>query len=611
MSKISDYTITELLDKVSLVDLINKYTELYPSGNNFAGKCPFHQDEESSLIVIPKHKIYKCSSCDSMGNIFVFLMHLNGADFPETVENLAEEAGIEFIETKEAHEIRKQDLYPALKEASQIYQDVFWNSAHAAEARLYMRKRGFTDETLLEYKIGFAPDLRGWNFLVRSLALKYDFPLLEKAGLVFKSDKTKKFYDYFRNRILFPWFDAAGRVIGFGGRTMSTDSEEVKYLNTKQTPVFEKQKTLYLLNIARKIQLLKELVLVEGYTDGLMAHQKEHKNTVVTGGTAFTRQHAVLLKRISDKVLACFDPDSAGKESVIRAATIMQTADIDSRIVELPEGKDPADYIKDMPEEFKNRLEEAVPLLDFALHQAMQKYPSDSALEKSRLLKELAPFIRAAPDAPTCKVFIDQISKQLNLEFGVVADFVDYRAKYGMPAEVKLSPFPTKMYEEQIACLLLRQPAYRNFLTMELSAEQFSDPAARAVFSYFCCENAKDDAINFQNGLCSALSLFDSQYTANLPEEVIAYARKNKMQVNESDVYKLISVLQRTPAPALPAETVAKNFLHACYRYEMQELSIDLTDAHTRKDIDTIERLLPKYDAIVQKLRSSRQDSLK
>ncbi|MBW2986168.1 DNA primase [Candidatus Woesearchaeota archaeon] len=613
MSEISEYTIQQVLDTVHLEDLVSRYTELRPSGKNFKGNCPLHSDEDSSLLVLPKHKLYKCTSCESMGNVFVFLMEMQGITFPESVYYLAEMAGIDVIETKAAHEIKKTDLYHVIQEAVEIYHEYFRHSddGSAKNARTYMRRRGFTNETLLEHKIGYAPEPNGWNFLIRQLSLKYDFPLLEKAGLVFKGNKSQKFYDYFRNRILFPWFDAADRPIGFGGRTMSAEKKEVKYLNTRQTLIFEKQKNLYLLNIARKLQSLRELVVVEGYTDGLMAHQENHKNTVATAGTAFTRQHALLLKRISDRAIFCFDSDSAGKAAAITSARTALTTEIDPRIVALQEGKDPADVIKENPDIFETRLNEAMPLFEFVFEDALNRHSIESAHDKAIVLKELAPFIYAAPDAPTCRVYINETAKRMGLEYDVVAELVDYRTRSDSFAELKLSPFPTKIYEEQLACVLLRKVAYRNYLTMELSSEQFFDTAISALFSYFSNESAKDDAVPSHNSMDLEPSLFDDQRTENLPAEVIAHARKNDMPVNEAEVYKLISTLQRMPSPKFPPDVIVNQFLKARYRYDLQQIGTDIESAHSRKDEGAVEELMQQHTELIQKLRFSNKDSLK
>jgi len=612
MGIIPEYQIAQIKESVDLVELINGFVQLKRKGRSFFGKCPFHEEADASFAVFSASQHYKCFGCGKSGDAFNFLMEIQGIDFPTAVKSLADRVGI-IIEEQKSTSIQKQNkskkqrIYQALTSAMEFYHDILRKNPSARSARKYLNNRGFTKETLLEYKIGYA--LNSWDSLLKFLSKDYSLDELEQASLITKT-RNQGHVDYFKNRIMFPFLDSFGKVIGFGGRTLDANNN-VKYLNTKTTWFFEKQKTLYLLNQAReKIRKKDEAIIVEGYTDALMAHQEGLKNSVATAGTALTRNHALLLKRLSEKAILCFDSDKSGIESAINAGLLLLNADLRVKTVLLSKNTDPAEFFLNNPDEAKNAFQNPISLFEFTINYLLHEKELCDPYDKSKILKELAPLFRAAPDAITSKAYIHAASEKLQIPFEAAVEAVSYfEKKHFMP---KISPFPTEEIEFKIASCLLRKPWCRNELALNLESQQFNNPEIQLLFSYFQQQdNPKNDLLVSEQRLAKTPSLYDSQYTENLPAELIKFAKKQKKIPDESKIYALISKLQRTHAPDLPVNCLANRLQIHYVEQQLLQIENKIDTAHCRRDPQQLEQLMHKYHENIQKLKSLRRDSLK
>ncbi len=368
--RISDEKREEILRSTSIVDLVGERVQLRAAGREFVGLCPFHGEKTPSFYVNPEKGLYHCHGCGAGGDAIKFLMGVGGLTFPDALESLARRSGI-VLEEEDPHAAResahRRRLLDALFWAAGRYRAAF-RAPMGKIALDYMRSRGFTDATLDTFGIGWAP--AGWDNLVeRARKDGIDLPILEEVGLI--SPRTKGgegWYDFFRERVLFPIADEAGRVVGFGGRLL--EGKEKKYINSRHTPVYNKSRVLYGLDLARASAAKAGLVIVEGYVDAMALHQAGRPNVVASLGTAFTEHQADLVKRSvrEHPVTLLFDSDSAGEKAAERGIENFLARDLAVRVATLPGGLDPDEFVHQQGVAAFDRLvESAEDFLDFKI----------------------------------------------------------------------------------------------------------------------------------------------------------------------------------------------------------------------------------------------------
>ncbi|WP_432797360.1 DNA primase [Poriferisphaera sp. WC338] len=339
----------EIQASTDIVRLVGEQVQLRPKGREFAGLCPFHDDKSPSMFVSPVKQIYKCFSCGAGGDVFTFVMNYHKMTFPEALEHLAERAGIELKREKMTPEQLqakgdRQLIGEANERAASYFRTLLNHEKHGQTAREYVKGREISGEMIEVFGVGASAD--AWDGLAQVIAKKgWDLRGFELAGLVSRR-QDGSMYDRMRHRLIFPIYDAIGRPIAFGGRKLR-EEDEPKYLNSPETKLFNKSKTLYGLHAAKKpIIDSRTAVIVEGYTDVIACHQAGAKNVVATLGTSLTREHAAELRRYAEKVVLIFDADEAGQKAADRAAEVFLTGDVDVVIAVLPDGHDPDSLMK-------------------------------------------------------------------------------------------------------------------------------------------------------------------------------------------------------------------------------------------------------------------------
>jgi len=383
--------IQTLLSRVDIVEVIDRYVPLKKAGANYVACCPFHNEKTPSFSVSPGKQFYHCFGCGAHGTAVGFLMEYGGKAFPDAVEELARDAGMEVPRVERPGEREKrdeaQDLNEILLAAARFYRSQLKDAPRAID---YLKSRGLTGEIAARFGIGYSPD--AWRGL-EAVFPKYDAPELDAAGLVINGDGGKR-YDRFRDRVMFPIHDSRGRVIGFGGRVMGAG--EPKYLNSPETPVFSKGRELYGLYLARNaIRDAGRVVVVEGYMDVVALAQHGVEYAVATLGTATTPTHVQKLFRLTDTVVFCFDGDNAGRKAAWRALenTLPVLADGKNAVfLFLPDGEDPDDYVRKRGRAaFEKAQEAAVPLSEFLLADLSARHPPTSAEGRAALVAAARP----------------------------------------------------------------------------------------------------------------------------------------------------------------------------------------------------------------------------
>ena len=391
--------IQTLLSRVDIVDVIDRRVPLKKAGANYQACCPFHNEKTPSFTVSPTKQFYHCFGCGAHGTAIGFLMEHAGQSFPEAVESLARDAGLEVprVERPGEREERKvsQDLNETLLVAAKFYRAQLKESPAAIA---YLKRRGLTGVVAAHFGIGYAPS--GWQNLAQPFPA-YDDPALDATGLVIAGDNGKR-YDRFRDRIMFPIHDSRGHVIGFGGRVL--DSGEPKYLNSPETAVFSKGRELYGLYLARSaIRDAGRVVVVEGYMDVVALAQHGIGYAVATLGTSTTAVHAQKLMRLSDTVVFCFDGDAAGRKAAWRALENVLAALVDgkeARFLFLPDGEDPDDFVRKRGKEaFERALHTATPLSEYLLAELAARHSPTTAEGRAAVVAAAKPYV-AQIEAP-------------------------------------------------------------------------------------------------------------------------------------------------------------------------------------------------------------------
>ncbi|MDU1313617.1 MAG: DNA primase [Clostridium septicum] len=367
--QISEEILEKIKEQNDIVDVISESVRLKRSGRNFSGLCPFHNEKTPSFSVSQDKQIYKCFGCGEVGNVITFVMKTKNLPFVDAVKYLGERVNITIEDEKKGKSPitkKKELLYNLNVEAARFF---FRNLVNDNEAKEYFLNRGIKEETIKRFGLGFAKD--SWNSLLLYLKKRgFKEELLLEAGLVSISQKSGNKYDRFRNRVIFPVFDYRGKVIGFGGRVL--DDSKPKYLNSPETLVFQKGTNLYGLNFAIKNNLRERyFIIVEGYMDLITLHQYGITNVVASLGTALTVNQARLLKRYADKVIISYDADVAGQTATVRGLEILRDAGFEVRVLNIPQGKDPDEFVRSNGKEaFKNLINNAQPLIDYRLKRA-------------------------------------------------------------------------------------------------------------------------------------------------------------------------------------------------------------------------------------------------
>ena len=375
--------IEEVRSRNDIVDVISTYVPLKKKGSSYFGLCPFHNEKSPSFSVSRDKQMYYCFGCGAGGNVYTFLMEYENFSFPEAVRFLAERAGMELPEEEMNEEARRQmDEKARLREMNKLAANYFYYLLHSKRGKRgleYFKKRGITEETIRHFGLGFA-DIYS-DDLYRFLKSKgYKDEELKDSALV-SIDEKRGGSDKFWNRVMFPIMDVNNRVIGFGGRVMGDGTP--KYLNSRETKLFDKSRNLYGLNFARKTRK-NEIILCEGYMDVISMHQAGFTNAVAALGTAFTSGHGTLLRRYTENVILSFDSDEAGQRAVLRAIPILKDAGLNVRVLDLAPHKDPDEFIKEQGKEaLEERIRKAVSSFMFQIKVLAGRYNQDDPEEKS------------------------------------------------------------------------------------------------------------------------------------------------------------------------------------------------------------------------------------
>lgn len=515
--------IGEIKRRLSILNLVETYLSLKRSGKSYVGLCPFHDDKNPSLHVNEEKGVFHCFACGAGGDIFGFIMRYNNLTFPEAVKELARRADIKLekspITTTTKNRSKRDISFKINDFVCSFYHKLLLGSKEALE---YLVGRGITLETIKEFQLGYAPD--EWDTLAKFLTAK-NIPLsgAEKLGLVIKRNSKDSHYDRFRNRIIFPIKDIDGRVVGLGGRTIG--GEEPKYMNSPESEIYHKKDVLFGLDKSRDyIRKYNKALVVEGYMDFLTIYFTGMKNVVATLGTSLTRDHAILLKRYTDKVVVVFDGDEAGIKASLRVLQVFLEEGISPLVVVLPKGDDPASFISAGRQgEFQRLVEGATPLLDIFLEKNIRDF-HDGKVTRSRAVQDVADVLKKIKDSIEKSHYIKKTGESFGVRENELLSLMKYSEK------LEKESFKTKKaadtQERLILKIVLKFPKYLDYLREENLMDFISESDIKTVLEELVL-NGFDDVssilIRFNSGSIQEIISGVVFFSEDVPDEVTAW----------------------------------------------------------------------------------------
>lgn len=517
----SDDIIDSVRSASDIVDVVGDYVRLKKRGSNYFGLCPFHSENTPSFSVNPGMGIFKCFGCGAGGDVFQFVMRVEGMSFPEAVRTLAEKAGVELPEEGDTDRERISEteaVYNALRFAARFFYHELTQTDDGGRALSYLRERGFAKETITKFGLGYAPD--EWDALLKAADAKHiDVDVLEQAGLVIERKDASGHYDRFRGRLIFPILSHVGKVLGFGGRILDATSDQPKYINSPETRVYNKSRVLYGLYQAKHaVRKQEEVLIVEGYTDVIALHQAGIRNTVASSGTSLTRGQVKLLSRYAQRIVLVFDADAAGTGAAMRGIDVILPEGLTVYIVALPKGEDPDSFARRKDISMEAYLDEQRQDFVTFLHAtAREEGRLDTPEGEAENMHAILEAIAKMPDPLMQETYLRRASDVLDLPEGRLHEVLDgmsrqqrrtarRRGRQGTPStqsahsvsavrarrqERRTEPTPLAAEKKLIRLMLEHGSSMVEFILGNMSLNEFTRGPVRETVEHFLSQYEK------------------------------------------------------------------------------------------------------------------------
>ncbi len=491
--------IDEIKNRLDIVDVVKEYVKLEKSGVNYRALCPFHSEKTPSFFISPSRQIWHCfGGCGKGGDIFKFIMEVEGIEFNDALRILAAKAGIELKKQDPKNKSERHRVYEICELATRFFEKKLKENEGPYK---YLIKRGIKEESIKEWRVGYSPE--SWNDLLSFLENKgYYANEIEKAGLVVKKEGTNRYYDRFRGRIIFPIFDLNSQSVGFGGRLFDPEEKrkkEAKYLNTSNTLIYDKSKILYGLDKARtEARKVGFFVLVEGYTDVIMSYQAGITNVASTSGTALTSYQLKILKRYCDNLIMAFDMDAAGDSATKRGIEIAQENDFNIKVALMPEGLDPADLILKDANSWKKIIKESVPIISFFFQTAFSKFDSKIQTNKRKIAETVLTVIKKINSDIEKDFWIKKLAEDLEVsENSVIQDLGKIKSDDSEDLKEEIKDHPIKkdrkhLLEERFLSLIIKNK--ENLNSFNIDDFYFLSEESKKIINYLKNNESKKES---------------------------------------------------------------------------------------------------------------------
>ncbi len=598
--------IAEIRDRLDIADLIHEYVpSLKKTGNSFKGLCPFHNEKSPSFIVFPNTQSYHCFGCGKSGDIFNFYMEMEKLDFRDALKDLGARAGVEVTTSAPRppdEDEKRKHLIEINQMAAMWYNHILLNASQGEAGREVIADRHVSEESVRTWNLGFAPD--GWDLLLNFLASR-NIPaeLAAEAGLATERDGGGGYYDRFRNRLMFPIRDGDGNTVGFGGRALG--DAQPKYLNTAQTEIFDKSHLLYGFDLAKDaMRESGQVVIVEGYMDAIAVHEAGYRNVVASMGTALTEAQVGLLRRGNPDIILALDSDAAGQMATMRGLqTVTDNLDAelvptlspnrvlqferrlksDIRIVQLPEGKDPDEFVRKDPQSWPRIVSQALPFMDFVIDITTRNVDINDPRAKSEVVKQVLPLLRQLPDPIRENHYARQLARKLDLPESAIAE-----ARRSLKAEARRSTAvtetaprgPRKLNSEDYLIGLLIFHHQLNYAVLDrLEPDEFTNPLNREI-----------------------LRVLKSPETTELQGIQIVVGLSETLADHAQDILDSLGPRPKALGGQVVRETeqAATRLKRERHQRLVNQLSAEISVARQANDTETLTDLMMQYQRLVE-----------
>ena len=609
--------IEEIKQRLDIVNVISEYVKLQKSGANYRALCPFHKEKTPSFFVSPSKQIFKCFGCGKGGNIFDFIMEIEGVEFGDALKILAQKAGIDLKPYRKElakFKTEKALIYEICELATRFFQKQLRETKTGQEVIDYLLKRGISKESIEKWRLGWAPD--NWRGLSNFLISKgYKREDIVKAGLAIAKDvrensiesdnsqniisgSLQDIYDRFRGRIIFPIFDLNSQVVGFGGRIFkqNKDEETAKYINTPNTILYDKSRILYGLNFAKVDIKRKDFcILVEGYTDVILSHQAGFENTVAASGTSLTQFQLNTLKRYNNNLYTAFDMDIGGDSATQRGILLAQSNDFSVKVVIMPQDKDPADVISENPKDWELAINSAKDVMEFYFENAFLKFDKTKVEGKREIAKFLLPKLKAIKNEIIKSHWVQKLARELEVKEEAILEELKNIKLEEIPKEEnfqdltfeKLGIESTEkdrkaILEERILGVILKFPEMIDYLDKDF--QDFISPQSCKILDLISKIEEKD-------------KIFSNQFL-----------KENNLDITKEKLGEYILQIEILFENAEPKEikeeflNSQKNLKRICFKEKMEEIVKEIQEKEKEGERENIENLAKKLDEISKKI---------
>lgn len=588
MPRIPETIIDQVRLSIDIVDVVGDHVALTRRGKNFVGLCPFHDDSTPSLNVSQEKQIYKCFACGVGGNSFTFLRDIENISFIEAVRQLADRAGIALPDAKPADPDQQEvfdQIYRANELAVKYFHHLLTQDEKAADAMAYLENRGINRDVIDAFSLGYAPDQ--WDGFLQ-IATRRDFSpqILERAGLVLQRQTGGGFYDRFRNRITFPIHAATGRPVAFGARALDPD-EQAKYINSPETPVYNKSATLY--GLWRNRDAIRDAgvaLVVEGYMDLIALAQYGIENAVASSGTALTTDQARLIRRYAPKTILIFDGDTAGATAAMRGIGSLFEVGLEVRVVTLPEDHDPDSYVRAHgPDGLLRLTENAASAIDFLIEQFAQRDDLSTVDGKTRTANALAELIGRITDNALKQFLIKDIAEKIGIDEKVLIGIAQTQRRTTRPQNGQPEPesYDTRpRSERELLTFLMQHPETTDRVFKQISPDNFTNSAYRQIATLIARNRQQKKSIEAAHlinqcnderlsRILTDLSLETGIENPNIDVPIQDYIHKFQLKNLESEIELLEKQLRQPLSPDELRATLEKHRHLTAQRKAMAE----------------------------------------
>lgn len=583
--------VDEIKNRIDIVDLIQGYINLQKAGRNFKANCPFHSEKTPSFMVSRERQLWRCFGCDKGGSIFDFIMEIEGVEFADALHILAQKAGIELKKIDPKLKTEQTRLYEICDLATQFFAKQLEASQAGKKIKEYLSSRGLKQKTISDWQVGYAPE--SWQGLMDFLNSRgYSDQEILKSGLSVKAEKPGKraYYDRFRDRVVFPIKNLNGIIVGFSGREnpYQSDSRMGKYINTPNTLIYDKSKILYGLDKAKIGIRKKDLcILVEGQMDVLMSHQAGFNNAVASSGIALTEDQLRIIKRYTDNLATAFDMDQAGEIATKRGANLALQNGLNTKVISLSDGQDPADCLQKDPSLWGQAIDNAQGLIEFYLDNAFSKNDSETAQGKREISKVLLPLVKKVPNRIEQAHWLQEIARRLKVREDVLIEEMRSQSNKEVQTRVvrkELSQSQTSNIpnlEEYVLGLVLSYPKVLKKCQKE-PCYLFTNSDLEQIFK--ALKDIKTKKIN--------LTFLKKKLQPHLADRIDYLVFRTEVQKNLVDDFK----------PDKEIRFCFDQLKNRHLRQKLSQLNLAIQEAENKKDKFSLQKLTKEFNKLSKQM---------